>query len=202
MSTEVSNNTVQENNSTLIVSNVIGSVKWFNNRFGYGFLVATGEHSSYGDVFVHHSELKITDSNIYKFLTQGEYVQFNIVKTSGGKHEYQAANVTGVNGGKLLCENNTTSSHNRNYSRQQYDDRENNTENVDRFPRKDNTRVYKQSTENTRRSSSRTGNGNGAFKNQRNSQDDEGYIMPRSRSPRETPYKTAAMGDRQQRNNV
>jgi len=97
--------TQTEQVSASLATNVIGSVKWFNNRYGYGFIVATGDHATYGDVFVHHSELQITDSNVYKFLMQGEYVQFNIQKTVNGKHDYQASNVTGVNGGKLMCEN-------------------------------------------------------------------------------------------------
>ena len=94
--------------NTVISSGVLGSVKWFNNRVGYGFITATGEHSNYGDVFVHHSELKIVDEDVYKYLVQGEYVQFNIVKPENGKYEYQAVNVTGVNGGKLMCENQHT----------------------------------------------------------------------------------------------
>jgi cold shock CspA family protein len=105
MNTNTETETQPQDTTTTIQTNVIGCVKWFNNRYGYGFIVATGEHSSYGDVFVHHSELQITDTNVYKFLMQGEYVQFNIVKTSNGKHEFQANGVTGVNGGKLMCEN-------------------------------------------------------------------------------------------------
>jgi cold shock CspA family protein len=83
----------------------LGCVKWFNNRSGYGFIVAIGDQANYGDVFVHHSQLRISDPNVYKSLTTGEYVEFEISPTSDGKHKYQANNVTGVYGGKLLCEN-------------------------------------------------------------------------------------------------
>lgn len=82
----------------------LGCVKWFNNRSGYGFIVAIGDQAHYGDVFVHHSQLRISDSHIYKTLIPGEYVQFEIIPTSDGKHKYQANNVTGVYGGKLMCE--------------------------------------------------------------------------------------------------
>jgi len=204
MSTEVSSNNVQD--STLIVTNVIGSVKWFNNRYGYGFLVATGEHSSYGDVFVHHSELKISDPNIYKFLTQGEYVQFNIVKTTGGKHEFQAGSVTGVNGGRLLCEN-SPSTYSR-APRHHSDDSERRTshqgERVERTERSEtatNTtqpRAYRP-RDNTRSTGPRTTDG--PARTQRRSQDEDGFTIPRSRTPRETPYKNAvSTGGSRQKN--
>jgi cold shock CspA family protein len=83
----------------------LGCVKWFNNRSGYGFIVAIGDQANYGDVFVHHSQLRISDPNVYKTLNTGEYVEFEISPTSDGKHKYQANNVTGVYGGKLMCEN-------------------------------------------------------------------------------------------------
>ena len=108
MSSDNENNVETSSNTANISSGVLGSVKWFNNRVGYGFITATGEHSNYGDVFVHHSELKIVDADVYKYLVQGEYVQFNIVKPENGKYEYQAVSVTGVNGGKLMCENQHT----------------------------------------------------------------------------------------------
>jgi len=39
-------------------------------------------------------------------LVQGEYVSFELVKSSDpdSKHEFFAGNVSGVNGGKLMCE--------------------------------------------------------------------------------------------------
>jgi cold shock CspA family protein len=94
-----------EGNNFKLTFSTLGCVKWFNNRSGYGFIVAIGDQSHYGDVFVHHSQLRISDPNIYKTLVPGEYVQFEITPTPNGKHKYQANNVTGVYGGKLLCEN-------------------------------------------------------------------------------------------------
>jgi len=35
---------------------------------------------------------------------QGEYVEFAVVKTINGKYEYQADQVRGIKGGKLMCE--------------------------------------------------------------------------------------------------
>ena len=62
---------------------VKGTVKWFNNQKGYGFI--TPESGS--DVFVHHSAIQGTG---YKSLTDGEAVEFEI--TQGPKGE-QATNV-------------------------------------------------------------------------------------------------------------
>ena len=81
-----------------------GRVKWFNNRAGYGFVTVTDGQNSGKDVFVHHSSIKV-DSEQYKYLVQGEYVEFGLTDTKGsGDHEYQASSVSGINGGKLMCE--------------------------------------------------------------------------------------------------
>jgi hypothetical protein len=37
-------------------------------------------------------------------LVQGEYVEFTLTSVEGGKHEFQAAEVCGIKGGKLMCE--------------------------------------------------------------------------------------------------
>ena len=37
-------------------------------------------------------------------MVQGEYVDFSITKTTSGDHEYQAVDVHGIKGGKLMCE--------------------------------------------------------------------------------------------------
>ena len=53
-----------------------GTVKWFSNQKGYGFI--TPEEGN--DVFVHHSEIQ---SEGYKTLEEGEKVEFEI--TDGPK---------------------------------------------------------------------------------------------------------------------
>ena len=80
-----------------------GRVKWFNNKAGYGFITVTDGPRSGSDIFVHHSTVQV-ESQQYKYLVQGEYVDFGIVKTTSGQHEWQAIDVHGIKGGKLMCE--------------------------------------------------------------------------------------------------
>jgi CspA family cold shock protein len=60
-----------------------GTVKWFSNEKGYGFLSREGEE----DVFVHFSAIQ---GEGYKSLTEGQSVEFDVVDGPKGK---QAANV-------------------------------------------------------------------------------------------------------------
>jgi CspA family cold shock protein len=82
---------------------LIGRVKWFNNKAGYGFITVTDGERSGSDIFVHHSAISVEDQQ-YKYLVQGEYVEFSEVEATSGPHQYQASNVLGVRGGKLMCE--------------------------------------------------------------------------------------------------
>ena len=60
-----------------------GTVKWFSNQKGYGFIVTDNGK----DVFVHHTAIK---GEGYKTLQEGQAVEFDIVQGPKGE---QAANV-------------------------------------------------------------------------------------------------------------
>ncbi len=61
-----------------------GTVKWFNNQKGYGFIC--DEEGK--DIFVHFSGLNMDG---YKTLAEGESVEFDVVEGEKGP---QAVNVT------------------------------------------------------------------------------------------------------------
>jgi CspA family cold shock protein len=50
---------------------VVGTVKWFNNEKGYGFLAVEGGK----DVFVHHTAIQ---SEGYRSLSEGQKVEFSV----------------------------------------------------------------------------------------------------------------------------
>ncbi|MDQ3247637.1 MAG: cold-shock protein [Chloroflexota bacterium] len=49
-----------------------GTVKWFNDQKGYGFIARDGEG---GDVFVHHSAIQMQG---FKTLAEGQRVEFGV----------------------------------------------------------------------------------------------------------------------------
>lgn len=55
-----------------------GTVKWFNNKKGFGFIV---DPEVSGDVFVHYSEIK---SNGYRTLEPGDEVDYELVNDQKG----------------------------------------------------------------------------------------------------------------------
>ncbi len=62
---------------------IIGTVKWFNNEKGYGFIAREGG----ADVFVHYSAIQ---SDGYRSLTEGQKVEFAV---ENGPKGLQAADV-------------------------------------------------------------------------------------------------------------
>ena len=65
---------------------VKGTVKWFSNQKGYGFL----EREDGDDVFCHYSAVQ---GDGFKTLEEGQQVEFDVVEGDKGLH---AENVTSV----------------------------------------------------------------------------------------------------------
>jgi cold shock CspA family protein len=112
MTTTTTTTTTALDNTSIIsgasATGYSGRVKWFNNKFGYGFVTVLKTDAEAlvpvgTDVFAHHSEVNVSNDQ-YRYLVQGEYVAFDIVKTTNGKHEYQCSKVKGMYGGQLICE--------------------------------------------------------------------------------------------------
>jgi CspA family cold shock protein len=61
----------------------IGTVKWFNDAKGYGFISQEGGE----DVFVHHTAINMDG---FRTLKEGEQVEFDVTQ---GPKGLQAANV-------------------------------------------------------------------------------------------------------------
>ena len=86
-----------------------GRVKWFNNKAGYGFITVVSTPPTEDsvekntDVFAHHSAIQVNEEQ-YRYLIQGEYVQFSLSTHDSGDHKYSASNISGIGGGALLCE--------------------------------------------------------------------------------------------------
>jgi cold shock protein len=80
-----------------------GSVKWFNNKAGYGFVTVKGGDHDGKDVFAHYSAIKVIDDQ-FRYLVQGEYIEFDLTKDDSGKHDFVVSNISGIKGGSLMCE--------------------------------------------------------------------------------------------------
>lgn len=64
-----------------------GTVKWFNNEKGFGFITPNGGGE---DLFVHHTEIQ---GSGFRSLQDGEQVEF---ETAQGRKGLQAVNVRKV----------------------------------------------------------------------------------------------------------
>ena len=67
---------------------MLGKVKWFNSRKGYGFITKDDG----GDVFVHYSAI---GGEGFRSLREGDRVEFEVAQGEKGP---QAANVSRVDG--------------------------------------------------------------------------------------------------------
>ncbi len=56
-----------------------GTVKWFSDQRGYGFIAAEGEQ----EVYVHHSSI---EGDGFRTLHEGEQVEFDLMSGDQGAH--------------------------------------------------------------------------------------------------------------------
>ena len=65
-----------------------GTVKWFNNAKGYGFIV---QDNGEKDVFVHHSAIVMEG---YRSLNEGDRVEYEIQQTEKGPAAVNVRKIT------------------------------------------------------------------------------------------------------------
>ena len=100
------------------VHRIAGRVKWFNSKLGYGFITHKKHTNEEVDVFVHWSNLLLSDKDFHT-LYKGEYVEFELESCICNENNVgvQACRVSGPNNSQLLTVTNTESnsySHNTN----------------------------------------------------------------------------------------
>jgi CspA family cold shock protein len=67
-----------------------GTVKWFNEEKGFGFI---SNDDGSGDVFVHHSAIQ---ANGFRTLTEGQKVTYDVEPDPKDSRKMRAANVRAV----------------------------------------------------------------------------------------------------------
>ena len=82
---------------------ITGRVKWFNSKSGFGFITVCDGHHKGKDIFAHFSSLR-GESSQYKYLIQGEYVEFALGKSESEQHDHVSIDVSGVKDGLLMCD--------------------------------------------------------------------------------------------------
>ena len=74
-----------------------GTVKWFNNAKGYGFILPEGGGD---DLFVHYSSIQMDG---YKTLKAGQPVEYDTHEGDKGCHATNVRSCGGINSGAALA---------------------------------------------------------------------------------------------------
>eukprot|EP00980_Cylindrotheca_fusiformis_P026144 scaffold15472_cov117-Cylindrotheca_fusiformis.AAC.8 len=76
---------------------VKGTVKWFSNRKGFGFITpSSGDESTKDDIFVHQSGIVMETKETYRTLKDGFEVEYEVITDDSGK--LKAVNVHSADG--------------------------------------------------------------------------------------------------------
>lgn len=97
--TEQSPQELETQTSNLSSPRRVARVKWFNSKTGFGFITDT---QSAEDLFVHHSGITVPDADVYRYLKEGEYVEYDVKLDDKGQK--CATDITGISRGPLLCQ--------------------------------------------------------------------------------------------------
>ncbi|MGK0247647.1 MAG: CspA family cold shock protein [Oleispira sp.] len=81
---------------------VTGTVKWFNNAKGYGFIVADGQSE---DMFAHYSSITM---NGYKTLKAGQAVTFDTKAVHDGIHAINISTIIEPQHKRTVAKESTT----------------------------------------------------------------------------------------------
>jgi len=81
----------------------LGKVKWFNYQNGYGFITPLEASEGCEDIFVHHTSINVK-GNHYKYLIEGEYVEYTLENVNSREHKCHAVDITGIQRNSLMCE--------------------------------------------------------------------------------------------------
>ena len=100
--------TEESNNPPTSYGNEIGTVLWFDQKKGFGFIKIISPDSEFlnREIFIHYSN--IVSRNSFKKLFPGENVSLNVIKNTSENNEgkeYISQNVTGLFGSNLLVDN-------------------------------------------------------------------------------------------------
>jgi len=114
MASVVSSSSSSGGSVGMAVAHVIGCVRRYSRKLGYGFITVISEGAYKDqDIFVHQSSIVQRPSDTegensrqrFRMLYIGECVELDIVKSNKEDHPYQASKVSGFNGNGLMFEN-------------------------------------------------------------------------------------------------
>lgn len=84
----------------------IGRVKFYNTRYGYGFIHGPLDVDDQSDIYFRHNGVSPSSTNFPITLYQGEYVEYELIQVQNDDPAKStiASNITGLYGGPLMMD--------------------------------------------------------------------------------------------------